>query len=69
MILNKGRNDGVYVGQPVLDAYGLMGQVIAVDSITSRVLLITDTQSAIPVLNVRNGMRSIAIGVGCGRLL
>lgn len=63
IIVNKGKNDGVYVGQPVLDAYGFMGQVISVDNMTSRVLLITDTQSAIPVLNVRNGMRSVAIGV------
>lgn len=64
VILNKGKNDSVYVGQPILDAYGFLGQVISVDSITSRVLLITDTQSAIPVMDVRNGLRSVAIGVG-----
>ena len=64
VIINKGKNNGVYVGQPVIDANGFIGQVIAVDTITSRVLLITDTESAIPVIDVRTGMRFIAMGVG-----
>lgn len=62
VILNKGTRDGVYVGQPVLDANGVMGQVIQVGPITSRVLLINDPHSGIAVQNARNGMRAIAAG-------
>jgi len=64
VILNKGQHDGVYVGQPVLDAKGVFGQVIEVDFLTSRVLLITDSRSVIPVQDSRNGVRGIAIGTG-----
>jgi len=62
VILNKGTRDGVYVGQPVLDATGVMGQVIQVGPITSRVLLINDPHSGVAVQNVRNGVRAIAVG-------
>lgn len=64
IIINKGRDDGVYVGQPVIDAVGLMGQVIMVGPLHSRVLLITDATHALPVQINRNGVRSIAEGVG-----
>lgn len=64
IIIDKGEKDGVYVGQPVLDAYGVMGQVISVGPMNSRVLLITDPRSAIPVQNNRNGNRAIATGLG-----
>lgn len=62
VVLDKGSRDGVYVGQPVLDAYGVMGQVTQVGPITSRVLLINDPRSGIAVQNVRNGFRSVAAG-------
>lgn len=62
VVLDKGTRDGVYVGQPVLDANGLMGQLIQVGPSTSRVLLINDPHSGIAVQNVRNGMRGIAVG-------
>lgn len=62
VMLDKGTRDGVYVGQPVLDANGVMGQVIQTGPITSRVLLINDPHSGIAVQNTRNGMRSIAVG-------
>ena len=62
VILNKGSKDGVYVGQPVLDANGVMGQVVQAGPITSRVLLINDPHSGAAVENARNGMRAIAIG-------
>lgn len=62
VILNKGSGDGLYVGQPVLDAFGVMGQVIQVGPITSRVLLINDPHSGISVQNARNGMRAVAVG-------
>lgn len=62
VILNKGTRDGVYIGQPVLDATGVMGQVIQVGPITSRVLLIDDPKSGVAVQNVRNGIRGVAVG-------
>ncbi|RDI42863.1 Cell shape-determining protein MreC [Aquicella lusitana] len=62
VILDKGSRDGVYVGQPVLDANGVMGQVMRVGPITSRVLLINDPRSGIAVQNARNGIRAIAGG-------
>lgn len=64
IIINKGTKDQLYVGQPVLDAQGLMGQVVEVGPVFSRVLLITDATHAIPVQVNRNGVRSIAEGVG-----
>ena len=64
IIINKGQGDGLYIGQPVIDALGLMGQVIEVGPLQSRVLLITDTSHALPVQINRNGVRSIAEGVG-----
>lgn len=69
LILDKGKQAGVYIGQPVLDAYGLVGQVILVGINTSVVLLITDPKSAIPVQVNRNGTRAIALGSGDGSTL
>ncbi|MEO0442700.1 MAG: rod shape-determining protein MreC [Pseudomonadota bacterium] len=64
VIVNKGSRDGVYVGQPLLDAYGLMGQVVSVSDFTSQVLLITDNTHAIPVQVTRNNVRTVAEGIG-----
>jgi len=64
IILNRGKVDGVYEGQPVVDAYGLMGQIVEVGQRTSRVLLITDSSHALPVQVNRNGMRLVAEGQG-----
>lgn len=62
VVLNKGARDGVYTGQPILDAKGVMGQVIDVGPITSTVLLISDSKSAVPVRNNRTGERAILVG-------
>lgn len=64
LVLNKGTHDAVYEGQPVLDATGIMGQIIEVAPLTSRVLLITDIRSAVPVQDSRNGVRGIVMGQG-----
>lgn len=64
VVLNKGSRDGVYVGQPLIDADGLMGQVVEVGQLTSRVLLITDATHSVPVQVTRNGVRAIAEGTG-----
>lgn len=64
VILDRGHAMGIYIGQPVVDAHGVVGQVVAVGSLTSKVLLLTDKRSAIPVQNYRNGVRSVAVGSG-----
>jgi len=62
--IDKGSLQGVFTGQPVLDADGVVGQVLHVAAQTSQVLLITDARHAIPVKSVRSGVRAIAMGRG-----
>jgi rod shape-determining protein MreC len=64
IVINKGSEDNVFIGQPVLDSHGLMGQVIDVLPYSSRILLIADSNHAIPVQVNRNGVRAIAVGSG-----
>ncbi|WP_317627716.1 rod shape-determining protein MreC [Halotalea alkalilenta] len=64
MIVNRGAREGVYVGQPVIDASGVVGQVISVSRYTSRVLMISDPSHGVPVQIVRNGLRFIVQGGG-----
>lgn len=64
VMINRGSVDGVYEGQPVVDAFGLVGQVVEVAKRTSSVLLITDTSHALPVQINRNGLRLVAEGQG-----
>jgi len=64
VMINRGSSSGVFKGQPVLDAFGLMGQVIEVSENSSTVLLISDATHAIPVQVNRNGVRAIAEGTG-----
>jgi len=64
IIIDKGERDGVFVGQPVLDARGLVGQVVEVMPFSARVLMITDSTHSIPVQVNRNGLRAIAVGTG-----
>jgi len=64
IIINKGHSDGVTTGQAVLDAEGLMGQIVQTSQFTSRVLLVSDSSHAVPVEVVRNGLRSVLLGNG-----
>ncbi|MFZ5722295.1 MAG: rod shape-determining protein MreC [Pseudomonadota bacterium] len=64
VVINKGSDAGLYRGQPVLDAGGIMGQLIAVGPTQSRVILVTDSRHGVPVEVSRNGVRSIATGTG-----
>lgn len=64
IIINKGMTHEVFNGQPVVDSGGIMGQVIHVSPFSSTVLLITDPAHSIPVLVNRNGLRSVATGLG-----
>lgn len=62
VILDKGTRDGVFIGQPVLDANGVMGKITQVGSSSSRVLLINDPHSGVPIQDTRNGIRGVAMG-------
>jgi rod shape-determining protein MreC len=64
VLVNKGSRFGVHPKQPVLDANGIVGQVIRVTTNTAEVMLITDPDHAIPVEVNRNGLRTIAFGTG-----
>lgn len=64
VVLNKGSRDGVYVGQALIDADGIIGQVTREHILTSEALLITDPDHAVPVEVARNGLRTIAMGTG-----
>lgn len=67
--INRGLGDGVYVGQALLDANGVVGQIVGVEIFTSEAVLISDADHAVPVSVNRNGLRTIAVGTGdSGRL-
>lgn len=64
LLLAAGRRDGVRQGQTVIDAGGLLGQIIAVTPGTATVLLLTDLEHAVPVSISRTGVRLVAYGIG-----
>lgn len=64
VVIDKGQIDGVYVGQPVINEKGIVGQVTFVAAHNARVLLLTDAKNAIPVQVIRNDIRVIASGNG-----
>ena len=64
ILINKGSKQGVYQGQPIIDAQGIMGQVVHVGLLSSNAMLISDASHAIPVQNERSGLRAIAYGTG-----
>lgn len=67
--INRGMASGVFQGQPVLDANGVMGQVSHVTPLTATVILLTDANHALPVQVNRNGLRTVAVGTGTINLL
>jgi rod shape-determining protein MreC len=62
--INRGLNDGVYIGQALLDAEGVVGQIVRAELMTSEVVLISDADHALPVAVNRNGLRTIVVGTG-----
>lgn len=64
VMINRGSRDGLLPGQPVIDAYGLVGQVDEVFLHSARVILLTDPDHALPVRIQRTGLRTIAYGSG-----
>lgn len=64
VLINKGEQDGVFKGQPILDAQGVFGQITRVSPYTSEAIMISDPEHAIPVRVARSGLRTIAQGTG-----
>ncbi len=64
LVIDKGDRSGLYRSQAIVDATGIMGQLVRVGPWSSEVMLITDPEAAVPVEIVRNGLRSIAVGTG-----
>lgn len=64
IVINKGTRHEVYVGQPLVDAQGVMGQVVHAGPLSSTAMLISDANHALPVQVNRNGLRAIALGTG-----
>lgn len=62
LVFNKGSQEGIAPGMPVIDEGGVVGQVIRVTPYASEAALLTDEQLAIPVQLLRNGLRLIAFG-------
>ena len=68
VIVDKGQQDKIIAGQPVVDDAGIVGQVTRVFPFVSEITLVTDKDQAVPVQVVRNGLRSVVFGLGNGQL-
>lgn len=64
LVIDKGSSDGLYVGQAMLDADGVVGQITRVEPLSSEAIMISDPGHATPVEINRNGLRTIALGTG-----
>jgi len=64
VLINRGSRHGVFKGQAVLDAGGIFGQITQVGPFSAELILISDSEHALPVQVVRNGLRTIAVGTG-----
>jgi len=69
VVIDKGSQNGVRAGSPVLDEAGVIGQVTRVHALAAEVTLLTDKDQAIPVQVVRNGLRAVAFGAGASGML
>ena len=64
LVVDKGTRDGVFDGQALIDADGVVGQIIEAGVLSSQGILISDPDHALPVEVNRNGLRTIAVGTG-----
>ena len=67
VVIDQGLTQGIEPGSPVLDESGVLGQVTRVHPFLSEVTLLVDRDQAIPVLNTRTGVRSVAYGDPTGQ--
>ena len=64
LLVNRGGNSGVSPAQPVITGDGVLGQVFRIGPFSSEIILITDSEHALPVQVLRSGVRTIALGTG-----
>jgi rod shape-determining protein MreC len=64
LLVNRGGTNGVFKAQPVVTGDGVLGQVFRIGPFSSEIILITDAEHALPVQDVRSGIRTIALGTG-----
>ena len=64
IVIDKGSRHHIYIGQPIADAHGILGQVVQVAPFSSTALLISDARHAMAVQVNRTGLRAIAVGAG-----
>ncbi len=64
IVVDKGSQQGIRAGQPVIDQSGVIGQVTRAYPWLSEVTLITDKGQLVPVQNLRNGLRAVLAGTG-----
>lgn len=69
VLVDKGAHDGVFIGQAVLDANGVFGQVARVNQLNCEVIMISDATHALPVQINRSGLRTVALGTGDSNVL
>jgi rod shape-determining protein MreC len=69
LVINKGFNNDVRTGLPVIDGTGVIGQITAVTPFSAEITLLTDRDQAVPVMVVRNGLRAVVFGTGQGGTL
>jgi len=69
VVIDKGSQNGVAAGSPVVDENGVVGQITRTHMLSSEVTLLTDKEQAIPVQVVRNGLRAVAFGAGSSGML
>ena len=68
VVIDKGQQDKIVPGQPVIDEAGVVGQITRVFAFVSEITLITDKNQTVPVQVARNGLRSVVFGLGNGQL-
>lgn len=64
IVLNKGANDGIEAGMPVISEGGVVGQIRRVTARTAEAALVTDDKTSVPALLKRNGIRVLVFGSG-----
>jgi rod shape-determining protein MreC len=64
VVVDKGSRHGVHPGWAVVDENGVVGQVTRVFPWLSEVTLITDKEQAVPIQDVRSGLRGVTFGIG-----
>ena len=69
IVINRGSNDGIKLGNPIANDAGILGQVVRLYERSAEVSLLEDRDFAVPVQVARNGLRAAVFGAGRGNPL